>query len=213
MYPDIEIDWIVHLKRWNIKTNVTSFSVLIRQFDYEPIVSEDLYVLKYCTKLEALDLGHQRITDISMLPEYAPNLKVLILSDNKITDISPLAKMKKLHYLELFINQITDISPLKECTELVDLNLCYNNKLADITPLYELKHLERIWLVNVPAREQIEVLKENHPNAQIVNLGPGSTESGWRNHERYYAMIKMYRNPYSQVSEVFTRYDGISNND
>ena len=92
MYPDVQIDWIVHLKRWNIKTNATSFSVLIRQFDYDPIVSEDLYVLKYCTKLEALDLGHQKITDISMIPEYLPNLKILILADNKIKEAKEIQK-------------------------------------------------------------------------------------------------------------------------
>lgn len=207
MYPNVQIDWIVTLGRWHIKTSDTSFSVLIRAFDFEPLVSEDLHVLKYCTKLEALDLGHQHITDISMIPEYLPNLKVLILADNKITDISPLAKLDKLVYLELFINKITDLSPLEHLDNLVDLNLCYNNQLYDLSPIMNLPKLERVWLVNVHApHEQIEELKNKHPNATIMTLGPGSTESGWRTHERYYAMIKMYRNPTWPVNEVFTKY-------
>lgn len=205
--PDMAIDWIVHIGRWHIKTSDTSFSVLIRAFDYEYLTSDDLEVLKYCTKLEALDLGHQHITDISKIPEYCPNLKILILADNRIEDISPIAKLDKLVYLELFINKITDLSPLKECKNLVDLNLCYNNKLTDITPLFELPKLERVWLVNVHAPyEDINKLQETHPNATIVTLGPGSTESGWRTHERYFAMIKMYRNPTWPVADVFKKY-------
>ena len=39
-----------------------------------------------------------------------------------------------------------------------------------------------------------------------MNSGSGSTNSGWRTHDRYYAMINMfYKKNY--ISELFTKYD------
>ena len=56
------------------------------------------------------------------------------------------------------------------------------------------------------SKNDLENLKFTHPDAQIVNTGAGSTNSGWRTHERYFEMIKMYRNQY-YLSESFTKYD------
>ena len=125
LFPNIEINWVVHLGKWSVKTDVVSFSVLVYRFDYTRMTSKEIEVLKYCTKLQALDLGHQAITDVSVIGEYLPNLRILILADNKISDITPLKNLKHLHYLELFINPIKDITPLEGLTELVDVNFCY----------------------------------------------------------------------------------------
>ena len=205
-FPNVQIDWVVHLSKWSFRTDVKSFSVLVVYINYVPIKSEDLEVLKYCWNMEALDLGHQAITDVTPIAKYLPNLKILILADNKISDISPLASLTKLHYLELFINPIHDISALSNLKELVDLNLCYD-RIWDYSPLYDLPMLERLWLVGTGVNGYyINQLKNYHPDTQIVYTGAGSTESGYRKHERYYEMIKMFKDRY-YMSPSFTKYD------
>ena len=75
--------------------------MLIYDYDYVRLTSADIEVLKYCTDLQALDLGHQAITDISVIGDYLTQLRILILVDNKVNDLTPLSKLKHLHYLEL----------------------------------------------------------------------------------------------------------------
>jgi len=210
LFPEMEIHWIVHLGRWSVKTDAVSFSVLIYAYDYKRMTSKDIEVLKYCTKLQALDLGHQAITDISVIGEYLKDLRILILADNRISDITPLKELKHLHYLELFINPISDITPLNDLKGLVDVNFCYCWNINDYSTLKNLPNLERVWLVGTRINGNVvNELRSIHPNAQIVNTGAGSTNSGWRTHERYYEMIKMYRNPY-YLSKSFTKYDALT---
>ncbi len=205
-YPDIETNWVVSLGRWSLRTDAITFSVLIQYFDYVRMTSEDIQVLKYCTKLKALDLGHQAITDISVIGDYLPDLRILILADNKISDITPISKLKHLHYLELFINPISDISPLKENTELVDLNLANLNKVTDVEPLLDLPMLERLWINNTGlGASGIKALDETYPNLLMAITGNQSTHQGWRAHPRYYQMIDMFNNNY--YGDEFAKYD------
>lgn len=208
-FKNIKIVWRIYLGKWSLKTDAVSFSVLITRFDYRRMKSADIEVLKYCTDLQALDLGHQSITDISVIGEYLPNLRLLILADNKISNIKPLKKLKHLHYLELFMNNIKDISPLKHCKELVDLNLAHIGPLYDFSPLLNNKFplLERLWIENSGGTAKYyPLLKSKYPKVRIVHTGYGSTHSGWRTHPRYYAMIDMfYKRNY--ISDLFTKYD------
>ena len=208
-FPNIKIVWSIYLGKWSLKTDAVSFSVLITRFDYRRMKSADIEVLKYCTDLQALDLGHQSITDISVIGEYLPNLRLLILADNKISDIKPLKKLKHLHYLELFMNNIKDISPLKHCKELVDLNLAHIGPLYDFSPLLNNKFplLERLWIENSGGTAKYyPLLKSKYPKVRIVHTGYGSTHSGWRTHPRYYAMIDMFHKR-NYISDLFTKYD------
>lgn len=203
-FPNVTIDWVLFLSKWSFRTDVVSFSVLVRRFDYKRITSDELEVFKYTKNIQTLDLGHQNITDVSAIAEYLPNLKLLILADNKISDITPLGKLEKLTYIELFLNKITDISPLANCKELRDVNICYNPRLKDITPLHELPNLERVWLVNLPiSQKQISDLQKAYPNTQISLFGDGSTDGGWRTHPKYYEMIKMFKNRYYKSEKYF----------
>ncbi len=212
LYPNTRFVWRVYFGQWSVRTDAVAFSVLIRNYEHKRLTSKDIEVLKYCTDLQALDLGHQAITDISVIGDYLPNLRVLILADNRITDLSPLTKLKHLHYLEFFVNQVTDLSPLAECRELVDLNISYNYRINDITPLLDLPLLERLWLerTSVSAKD-VALLRKTYPNTRIINIGEGSVDQGWRTHKRYYAMLNMYYNDY--ISEEFSKYDGLKSLD
>lgn len=208
-YPDTKFVWRIYLGVWSLRTDAVAFSVLISDFPYKKMTSEDIEVLKYCTDLQALDLGHQAITDLSMIGEYLTDLRILILADNEIADLSPLANLPHLHYLEIFLNWVEDLTPLAQCRELVDLNICWNTRLSDITPLLDLPVLERLWMTSVAvSQEDIDLLLETYPGTEISTWGSGSTDQGWRTHDRYFAMIDMF---YSRnyISEEFSKYDGM----
>ena len=213
-FPNTKIVWKIYLGKWSLKTDAVAFSVLVAHFDYVRMKSKDIEVLKYCTDLQALDLGHQSITDISVIGDYLPNLRLLILADNKIKDITPLSKLKHLHYLELFMNNIKDITPLVSCKELVDLNLAHIPALHDFSPLLknDFPLLERLCMQNSGGTAKYySSIKAKYPKVTIVHKGYGSTHSGWRTHPRYFAMIDMfYKRNY--ISELFTKYDNLVEN-
>ncbi len=193
-FPTLEFAWRIYMGKWDLRTDDEAFSVMIYNYNYTRMTSEDIEVLKYCTNMYALDLGHQAITDLSVM-ENLPELRVLILADNKVSDLSPLSKCQKLEYLELFVNRIQDISPLAECKNLVDLNIGWNRGLSDISAVYSLKKIERLWLPTTAAATQKKSeIEKNFPDAQIVFSDVDSVSSGWRTHPRYYVMRGMFTN-------------------
>ena len=206
-YPNTKFVWRLYLGMKSLRTDAVAFSTLVGISDH--LTSKDLEVLKYCTDLQSLDLGHQDIEDLSVIGEYLTDLRILIVADNEITDLSPLANLPHLHYLEFFMNEVTDLTPLTQCRELVDLNICWNTRLSDITPLLDLPVLERLWMTSVAvSQEDIDLLLETYPGTEISTWGSGSTDQGWRTHDRYFAMIDMF---YSRnyISEEFSKYDGM----
>lgn len=207
-FPDTKVVWKLYMGKWSLKTDAVAFSVLIYDYNYTRLTSEDIEVLKYCTDLQALDLGHQAITDISVIGEYLKELRILILVDNKLSDITPLSNLTHLHYLELFVNrQLKDISPLGACRELVDLNVSYLYDLRDISALYDLPLLERVWIEHTDASAaSIKRLKESHPDATVIDVGEGSVDQGWREHKRYKAMFDMFKKT-DYMSDEFSKYD------
>ena len=204
-----KVVWRVYLGKWSLRTDAVAFSVLIFHYDYKRMTSNDIQVLKYCTDLRALDLGHQAITDLSVIGDYLPELRLLILADNRISDISPLAKLTHLHYLELFVNRIHDISPLAGLTELVDVNISYNGGLSDITPLLNSPMMEKVWLESTSvSNASIQKIKETYPNAKVVRVGSGSVDQGWRWNPRYKQMMDMWYNNY--YGDEFSKFDELA---
>lgn len=183
--PQVRFGLTMNVAGFTCRTDDVIFSMHRRG---QPLYRSSAFSqLTLCPDMLALDLGHNRITDLGFLTRN-PKLKYLILADNQIRDLSPLAELKELEYLELFMNQITDITPLSGLTELKDLNLSHN-QLTDLTPLYGLYKLERIWLLkNGLSKEQVAALQEALPHATIYNSSYMSTGGGWREHPRYFAM-------------------------
>lgn len=193
-FPQIKFGWTVRAGKYRIRTDATAFSTL-RKVDEKPRYSSKAYdVLRYCSDLQALDLGHNKITDISFL-EGMPHLKYLILADNDIPDITPIASLKELEYLELFMNDFTDLTPLTELPNLIDLNLC-RLKLTDLTPLYEMKQLKRLWISGKNPKfteEELAALKAALPDCEINTTVASCTSEGWRNHPRFYPVRDTFR--------------------
>ncbi len=196
-YPNITFGWTMRVGDHLVRTDATAFSTLHNNSSQEHS-SKDFSVLKYCTKMLALDIGHNRVDDLSFLNDM-PQLRVLILACNKIEDISPLANLKNLEYLELFKNNIHDISALSELTHLIDLNICFN-RIKDWTPLENLTQLQRLWIYNSNnySEEQpvsnkvVRSLQEHLPNTYL-DYKSYSTLGGWREHERYFIIYDMFK--------------------
>ncbi len=190
-YPQITFGWTIYFGKKEVRTDITAYSSKhsmnskrFREGYYE--------VLRYCKNLEALDLGHNQIGDISFISNLK-KLKVLILADNDIVDISPIENLENLEYLEVFKNRIKDVSPLEKNTKLKDFNASYN-RIKDVTPLLKLKNIERIWLShNGISKDVKETLINSLPNVQIDFDVYNPTDGGWREHERYFEVINYFK--------------------
>lgn len=193
-HEDVLFVWTVSFSVYTLRTDATAFCASnVPQLGYiaPKLGDADLEPLKYCTELEALDLGHMRYSDLSFL-ENMPKLRYLILVEAKYTDISAIASLKNLYYLELFNNTIYDLSPLLECTSLKHLNIGYTREHDSAGILMQMTWLERLWFPgNSLTRDQINEITAALPNTQcyfVVNDGKGSTGGGWRDGDVYTEM-------------------------
>lgn len=207
-FPEIKFVWKVTLGLWTIRTDCVAFSTLKDGTITYRLTNDDVKVLKYCTDMVALDLGHNKVTDISFL-QYMPKLRILILVDNRvegyddryISDLSWLKYTPELRYLEFFVGSVSDISFMYDLPNLVDLNISYN-PISEVEYLMKFPKLERLYIEHtLLTEEDYKLLQQTYPDAQIVYYGEGSVDQGWREHERYFAMIDMYHNNY--VNELF----------
>ena len=181
--PDVEVVWRISFGlKYSVRTNVEKILASSPSVG-GTVTNRDLEVLKYCTKVKYLDLGHNEcITDLSVV-EYMPDLEVLIIAMNPLGDLSPLADCEHLEYLELFYSNTADLSPLANVKTLKHLNVGHCPYLTDISPIYGLD-LDRFYLgisnfCPVPA-EQIEHYRELHPDCEVDDTAWESSEAGWR---------------------------------
>lgn len=179
--PNVEIVWRVWFgKNYSVRTDVE------RVLASKPTVGGDLAgndcdVLKYCTKMKYLDIGHnEELTDISFVASM-PDLEVFIVAMSDITDLSPLANCTKLEYLELNSTEVSDLSPLANCVDLKHFNICNCPNITDISPVYDIP-LERFWIgcdTPVPA-EQVQEMRARHPEAKVNNTTTDPHGDSWR---------------------------------
>ena len=78
-------------------------------------------------------------------------LKTLDLGVNRIADVSPLAELTQLTTLDLRSNKITDVSALAELTQHITLDLSFNY-IADVAPLVGLNLTDTEWKVGLNLR-------------------------------------------------------------
>ena len=187
-YPDIRFEWVVNLGHGHrIATNAETFTTKLPPESGRELTSKKLELLKYCPNLKALDIGHNKATDLDFL-KYVPDLELLIIGDNDVTDITPIGQLKHLQFAELFSNPFTDISALANCTELLDLNIT-NCQVHDFSPLDNVQSLERFWanMIKHLTEEEAQHFIDHHPNC-IVDFMPShaATVDGWRSENPHY---------------------------
>lgn len=188
-FPDVEFGWTIHIARDHyIRTDATAFSTLHGNCDNH--TSEVFEVLRYCTRLRALDIGHNNVTSLDFLKDLK-HLRVLILACNPhLQDISVIGTLQELEYLELFSCALTDISCLKDLPWLTDLNIANNGGLKDHSPLLEMKQLKRLWVSATPfaSGRRLNELRSALPDTRIQNQGE-PTAFGWRKEDPHYQVI------------------------
>lgn len=208
-FPHIFFGFTIRIHEHTIRTDQTAFSTLHNNRAPRHL-SRDFEPLKYCTRLEALDLGHNAVEDISFVSGLT-EIKVLILALNKIRDISPLKNLRKLEYVEIFRNYIEDISVLEGLPNILDLNLGYN-RIKDYSPLHSLKTLERLWLYNsngysagkVPY-EVVQPIRAALPDC-FIDARSGGTGGTWREHPRYFTIFDIFKD------SIYKPFDPVETN-
>lgn len=190
-YPDIDFIWTLRFGHWTVTSDITCFSTLrTGDASNHHYTNEELYpLLRFCHHLRALDLGHNHLTDLTLIGQMQ-ELQVLILADNStLTDISPLAELTELYYLELFLcRDVEDFSPLYGLTKMKDLNLSYDKHLSDLSFLENYPEFEHGWFRNTGVtREQADAYLAAHPDVSLLvgsPSNPSSTVYGWRDTDR-----------------------------
>lgn len=192
-HEDVRFIWTVQIKHWELRTDIKWFYPWKNngQTYYDVFVNdEDLIPLRYCTDIEAIDIGHNSGVSNCEFVRYMPNLKYLIIIETSITDISPISTLKNLIFLEIFTTKITDYSPLIECTALEDLNLGLT--YGDPTPLTQMTWLKNIWwygvdgLQNPVCGNAKAILTKALPNTRMkFDLLNPNVDNGWRGLQNY----------------------------
>ena len=200
-HPEVRYVWTVYFSIYALRTDATFFCAAdVPDLNYDAPVLGDaqLYPVRYCRDMIALDLGHMWIEDLSFLYNM-PKLQYLILVGGRFRDITPIGSLQDLKYLEIFQTMPRDISPLLNCKKLEQLNICYCSGF-DISPLKEMKQLKRLWYAGLGPYRGAELI-EALPDTQVycpISDPDGSTGGGWREDEAYYEMrdvFAMYYQP------------------
>lgn len=187
-HPEIRFVWSAYFAGQYIRTDAISFMPWKLGFtrDGRPgMTNEQAKELKYLVDLVAIDIGHNRINDLTFL-YYTPNVEYLMMCCSGISDLTPVGSLKKLKYLEIWENYITDLSPLAGCTALEDINFTFT--AADsLTPLFDLP-LKNIWFnARQYTEEQVQELLDNFPDSTVKYRGAWPTSLGWRRIPNYFA--------------------------
>lgn len=192
-FPQITFGWTIHIAQEHyVRTDQTAFSTLHGRCTNH--TSEELDVLRYCTELRALDLGHNHIRDLSFL-EGLTELRVLILACNpQLRDLSPIAGLRKLEYLEVFSCNVADLTPLEGLEHLQHLNVAYN-PIRRWDAILTLPHLKRLWIsqTGIPVRGGgLQELQQALPGTTIAGFGH-PTANGWREGPHHATIQSMFR--------------------
>lgn len=178
-----DIVWDVNVCGVTLRTDAKHFMPV--QYHCGSATGYQCYNLRYCTKMEVVDLGHYGTNNVDFV-EYMPNLKCLLMCEAFVNDLTGIGNCTSLEYLELQCCLVSDFWPLTNLTNLRDLNLA-DVPWADITPLTQMPWLDRLWFSkNNLNQEGKEVLREALPNTMVVFYSTGHTTSGYRHTPRYY---------------------------
>lgn len=206
-FPDTKIVWLVEFGIWQVRTDIKVFSTLVGTLQPKTFTQDDLYPLvNYCTDLVALDLGHNRISDISSFYKLT-KLEILGLCNARITDISVLTKFPQLHYLELFgCTKLTDLSVLGELKNLEQLNIYGIYEFDNLKALSECTKLQYICAGHTTPQGDYKWndLRKALPECTIDTAGHrDAVQGGWRNSKKsadirtaftHWKLIETYNN-------------------
>ena len=156
----------------------------LTELDASDASISNLTGLEFATNLKVLYLWNNRISNISAVAGLA-NLTQLFLERNNISDISAVAGLTKLTRLSLMDNNISDISAVAGLTNLILLHI-RGNPISDISAMAGLTKLRWVWggennISNISALAGLTKLtKLNLTDNKISDISPlvGNTGLG-----------------------------------
>ncbi len=191
-HKNIRFVWSITIQdRYYVRTDAEYFYPYKLKRDLK-IDNDDAYVLRYCTDLIAIDIGHMGMVDNCEFVRYMPNLQYLIIGETIIHDLSPLETCKSLVYLEMFTIPVKDYTPLLGCTALEDL--CLGKTYCDPAPIAQMTWLKNLWWSGVhntygnPASNAKAVCEATLVNTHLRFDLAHPTAGGWRQLPNYYKM-------------------------
>jgi len=175
-YPEANLVWRVYIEG---HSTLTDQEVIRATFIMN---NKNCQVLKYCTKVKYLDLGHNdNLGDISFTA-YMPDLELIIISgDPLITDLSPLANCKKLYFFEAnYCDGVKDLSPLSGLPNLKAINVSFSG-VRDLSPLDNMELERFMCLLNGFTEDQEAEFRAKHPECETISFkGQQPYGYGWR---------------------------------
>ncbi len=132
--------------------------------DIAPIPKESLQDLK---------LKNNSVSDISSLSNATEKLNKLDLGFNKISDISALYKLYGIYSLYINNNEISDISALSECFRIEELDISYN-LISDISVIASIDNLKSFsargnQIDDISALAETPLLKDSDMDIDLRN--------------------------------------------
>eukprot|EP00834_Sanchytrium_tribonematis_P001198 NODE_27_length_39007_cov_1.590650.p13 type:complete len:359 gc:universal NODE_27_length_39007_cov_1.590650:14152-13076(-) len=131
---------ILNLSQNNISdlSFISSLPSLIQiDFSRNSIESESLHFFQSLAYLDAVDLSHNKLTQLEL--ENFANVKKVALSNNAITEIKRVPFYSNLNYLDLSNNKLTEIKAINFLDSLQFLDIS-NNRIQRIKYVEFLKH-------------------------------------------------------------------------
>ena len=193
-YPNTKVVWRVSFGgQYSLLTDETTLRTVYG------VENSHNAILKYCTGLKYIDMGHNTtLTDISFA-SYMPDLEILILSGASVQNVDALANCKNLVFLEMAnCYALEDISALKNCENLRFLNIGFS-KVKDLTPIQDLPLERFIYLGPQVDEETQDAFTESHPDCWVRFTGQNPLSLGWK----YDDIGITYSEYYKFIREVF----------
>lgn len=184
--PGVEVIWRVWFGAYNLCSVRTDVERIVASDEEMHLEKGDAQVLRYCTRVRWLDLGHMRyLEDWSFLGSM-PELEVLIISLGDFEDLSFLSNCPHLEYLEMGCRSHADgpldLSFLAELRELKHLNITKLGPVTGYEALEGLTQLERLWIggyTEIP-EEELERLQLLLPDTEIMLDKYAGIDGKWR---------------------------------
>jgi|GEM_PF-1961954 len=122
--------------------NLTSF--ICCGNDDEDWEIKDILVLNNHTKLEYLDLSHNKIESIKDIKKL-PSLKVAILHNNRIRFINNLLRLSSLRIADVHTNRIDTLFAIDKETKILSLDL-HDNQIKELNAIERYVKLEQLFI-------------------------------------------------------------------
>lgn len=194
-FPERNIVWRINFGYFNFLTDVKVIHLT------DLVEDENVYQIGYCRNLEYLDIGHNSITDISFISRLE-NLKLCILSFNKVYDLEPFRNLEKLEMLELYYClNLNDISAVESLPNLRLFNITWT-AVSDISVVANMKQLTRFSCYHnfaIPD-EQKQAVLDALPDCWVTFEDPDFDRKwvGWR-----FDDVGVKSQWYDDISKIF----------